>query len=94
MIRNFKKLTAKEENEMILRAKKGDVYARNLIIENNLDLIQKIINKSITNTSLTNSDLIQEGTFGLITAIDKFDLNLGLKMTLILLLKQLVLVKE
>ncbi|MBQ2984253.1 MAG: sigma-70 family RNA polymerase sigma factor [Candidatus Gastranaerophilales bacterium] len=79
MIKNFKKLSAKEENEMILRAKQGDIYARNLVIENNLDLIQKIINKSITNTTLTNSDLVQEGTFGLVVAIEKFDLNLGFK---------------
>ncbi len=79
MIKNFKKLSAKEENELILRAKQGDIYARNLVIENNLDLIQKIINKSITNTTLTNSDLVQEGTFGLIVAIEKFDLNLGFK---------------
>ncbi len=79
MIKNFKKLSTKEENEMILRAKKGDIYARNLIIENNLDLIQKIINKSITNTTLSNSDLVQEGTFGLVVAIEKFDLSLGFK---------------
>lgn len=79
MSKNLKKLTSKEENEFILRAKQGDIYARNRVIENNLDLIQKIINKSITNTTLTNSDLVQEGTFGLIIALEKFNPSLGFK---------------
>ena len=60
------------ENALILRAQNHDVYARNLIIEMNLPLIQKIA-KSIQSDVLSNSDLVQEGTLGLITAIEKFN---------------------
>ncbi len=71
------------ENEvsLILKAKNGDVRARNKLIENNIPLIQRIASKSITSSVLTNSDLIQEGIFGLITAIDKFNPSLGFKFS-------------
>ena len=67
------------EVELILRAQKGDIYARNLLIEKNIPLIQKIANKSIQSSALSNSDLIQEGIFGLITAIEKFNPEIGAK---------------
>lgn len=69
------------ENELIQRAQKGDIYSRNLVIERNIPLIQKIASKSIVSTSLTNSDLIQEGIFGLITAIEKFNPALGYRFS-------------
>ena len=67
------------ENELITRAQNGDIYARNQIIELNIPLIQKIASKSIQSETLSNSDLIQEGIFGLITAIEKFNPSLGFK---------------
>ena len=74
----LKKIENQVENEieLILRAKNGDVYSRNKLIENNIPLIQKIATKSITSTSLSNSDLVQEGIFGLVVAIEK---SLGFK---------------
>ncbi len=70
---------AYSEIELIIRAKAGDVIARNEVIKNNIPLIKKIAKKSITSTTLTDSDLVQEGIFGLVTAIEKFNPSLGYK---------------
>ncbi len=67
------------EVELILRAKEGDIEARNILIENNLPLIQKIATKSIKSEVLTTNDLVQEGIFGLVVAIEKFNPTLGFK---------------
>ena len=72
-------VSAISEIELILKAQKGDIYSRNLLIEKNIPLIQKIASKSIQTTSLSNNDLIQEGIFGLITAIEKFNPEIGAK---------------
>ena len=77
-MKNLKKVSI-NENELILRAKQGDTYARNQVIELNIQLIQKIAAKSIQSEALSNSDLVQEGIFGLITAIEKFNPSLGFK---------------
>ena len=69
------------EVELILRAQKGDIYARNLLIEKNIPLIQKIASKSIQSSALSNSDLIQEGIFGIVTAIEKFNPEIGAKFS-------------
>jgi len=67
------------EIELIVRAKSGDIWARNQVIERNIPLIRKIAKKSITTSTLSDSDLVQEGIFGLVTAIEKFDPTLGYK---------------
>lgn len=67
------------EVELILKAQQGDRYARNQIIELNLSLVKKIALKSIQSSSLSLNDLIQEGTLGLIYAIEKFNPSLGFK---------------
>jgi len=69
------------ETELILRAQKGDIWARNQIIENNISLIKKIASKSIQKSALSDNDLIQEGIFGVVTAIEKFDVSLGFKFS-------------
>ena len=66
------------EIELITRAKNGDVSARNRVIELNIPLVKKIA-KNIVSNNLSNSDLIQEGIFGLVTAIEKFNPTLGYK---------------
>jgi len=80
-IKNSQKINVDLSQDLILRAQKGDMYARNLIIENSISLIKKIATKNIQTTTLTNSDLVQEGIFGLITAIEKFNPNLGAKFS-------------
>ncbi len=78
-MKNLKKECVMSESELILNAKKGDIYSRNILIEKNIPLIQKIASKSIQHSNLSNSDLVSEGIFGLITAIEKFDPSLGFK---------------
>ena len=68
-----------EELNLILRAKQGDVWARNEVIKNNLNLIRSIAQKNIQSSVLTKSDLICEGVFGLTVALEKFNPNLGFK---------------
>ncbi len=80
IMKNLKSVGVSEV-ELILRAQKGDIYSRNLLIENNLPLIQKIAAKSIQSSALSNNDLIQEGIFGLITAIEKFNPEIGAKFS-------------
>jgi RNA polymerase primary sigma factor len=79
-MKNLKEVSASKV-ELILKAQKGDIYSRNLLIEKNIPLIQKIASKSIQSSSLSNSDLIQEGIFGLITAIEKFNPEIGAKFS-------------
>ena len=78
-MKNLKTVSEVSEIELILRAQKGDIYSRNLLIEKNIPLIQKIATKSIQSSALSNSDLILEGIFGLITAIEKFNPEVGAK---------------
>ena len=80
IMKNFKNLNVSEV-ELILKAQNGDIYSRNLLIENNLALIKKIAQKSIQTSALSNNDLIQEGIFGLITAIEKFNPEIGAKFS-------------
>ena len=69
------------ETELILKAKQGDVYSRNELIKTNMKLIENIALKSIQTTTLTKSDLIQEGIFGLVKALEKFNPSLGFKFS-------------
>lgn len=69
------------ETELILKAKQGDVYSRNELIKTNMKLIENIAQKSIQTTTLTKSDLIQEGIFGLVKALEKFNPSLGFKFS-------------
>lgn len=82
-MKNLRKIEADfyNENDLIKRAQSGDVWARNQVIENNMSLVKKIAAKSIQKSALSDSDLIQEGIFGLVTAIEKFDLTLGYKFS-------------
>ncbi len=69
------------EIELILKAQQGDIHSRNQIIEKNLKLIEKIAQKSIQTSTLTKSDLVQEGIFGLLTALEKYNPSLGFKFS-------------
>ena len=79
-MKNLKEVSVSEV-ELILKAQKGDIYSRNLLIEKNIPLIKRIAAKSIQSSSLSNSDLVQEGIFGLITAIEKFNPEIGAKFS-------------
>ncbi len=67
-------LTAEEERELIKKAKKGDIEARNKLINANLRYIYKMA-KKYSGMGIPISDLINEGVLGLIKAIEKYDLK-------------------
>ncbi|MDR0684815.1 MAG: RNA polymerase sigma factor RpoD/SigA [Spirochaetaceae bacterium] len=65
-------LTVEEEQEFACRAAEGDEYAAKRLIEANLRLVIKIGQKYISD-DLSLMDIIQEGNFGLMHAVEKFD---------------------
>ncbi len=71
-----KSITAEEEKELVVRAKRGDVAARNALILANMKLVNAIA-KKYSDRGLPLSDLVQEGSIGLMTAVEKFDLKMG-----------------
>ncbi len=74
-----KPLTAKEERECLERSAKGDLQARNILIERNLRLVAHIMKKYYAQTA-DQEDLISIGTIGLIKGITTFDLSKGARL--------------
>ena len=66
-----KPLTAEEEKLYLERWEKGDLEARNLLVEHNLRLVAHIIKKYYTQAD-NQEDLISIGTIGLIKAVNTF----------------------
>jgi RNA polymerase primary sigma factor len=73
-------LTAAQEVELSKRFERGDMGAKNEMIQANLRLVVSIA-KSYRNQGLPFLDLIQEGTLGLIRAVEKFDWRRGYKFS-------------
>ena len=63
-------LTADEENELLEKSQKGDINARNTLIEHNLRLVAHIVKKYYATGD--QDDLISIGTVGLIKAVSTF----------------------
>jgi RNA polymerase nonessential primary-like sigma factor len=73
-------LTADEEVTLGRLTGKGDMAARNRMIESNLRLVVKISRRYI-NRGLPLLDLIDEGNLGLIRAVEKFDPERGFRFS-------------
>ena len=73
-------LTREEEVELSKRIEKGDMGARQHMIEANLRLVVNI-GKRYRNRGLPFLDIIEEGNLGLIRAVEKFDWRRGFKLS-------------
>ncbi len=72
-------LTAQEEKYYLAQSAKGDLEARNILIERNLRLVAHIMKKYYTAGS-DQEDLISIGTIGLIKGISTFDGSKGARL--------------
>jgi RNA polymerase primary sigma factor len=69
-------LTREEEDKAARAAARGDIAARNKLINSNLRFVITVA-KKYQRMGIPLADLISEGNIGLIKAVEKFDVNRG-----------------
>jgi len=79
----MKLLSSEEEKSLIERLQSGDQAAREEFIKANMGLIVSVVKRfyHCTEAGLDFEDMIQEGVFGLITAMERFDCSQGNKFS-------------
>jgi RNA polymerase primary sigma factor len=73
-------LTGHEQVELAKRIERGDLDAKSRMIESNLRLVVSLA-RPFRNQGIPYLDLIQEGTIGLVRAVEKFDHRKGFKFS-------------
>lgn len=71
-------LTAEAERELCIRAREGDVEARNHLVSSHLRFVVRVA-KRFRHQGLSFHDLVQEGNLGLIRATERFDPERGFR---------------
>lgn len=72
-------LSKEEEFDYLIKAKKGDEEAKNILIEHNLRLVV-FLAKKYENTGYDIEDLVSIGTIGLIKGINTYKLSKNIKL--------------
>jgi RNA polymerase sporulation-specific sigma factor len=72
-------LSKEEEHKYIIQNMKGDIKARNILIEHNLRLVV-FLAKKFENTSFDLEDLVSIGTIGLIKGVKTYKLDKNIKL--------------
>ena len=75
-----KLLDAAEEARLARRMERGDPEAKERMIESNLRLVHAVA-RTYRGSDVPYTDLVQEGTVGLIRAVERFDHRRGLKFS-------------
>src|SRR3954470_8681305 len=73
-------LTAAEEIGLAKRIERGDLAAKRAMIERNLRLVHSVAQR-YRGRGAAYDDLVQEGTIGLVRAVERFDHRRGLKFS-------------
>ena len=73
-------LSESEEEKYLQLARKGDINARNILVEHNLRLVAHIV-KKYYGTGFEQDDLVSVGTIGLIKAINTFKADKNIKLS-------------
>ena len=79
-LRNYPLLSAEEEIDLAQRIERGDLAAKEKLVNSNLRLVVSLA-KRYQGQELPLLDLIQEGVLGLIRAAEKFDWRKGYKFS-------------
>jgi len=77
---NIKVLSSEEMEELFIKMKNGDPFARDDLVNGNLKLVLSILRKFASKVDNLD-DLFQIGCVGLLKAIDNFDLSYGVKFS-------------
>ena len=74
-----KPLSTKEEQKYLIEFKKGNITARNILIEKNLRLVARVA-KKYSLADMDFEDIMSIGTIGLIKAIDTFEMDKNIRL--------------
>lgn len=78
--RTSRLLTATEEVTLARRVARGDQGAKDILVESNLRLVISVARRYCV-PGVTLADLVQEGTIGLIRAVEKYDPDRGFRFS-------------